>query len=497
MTFESDAFISYAHLDNQELIEGQKGWVANFHRALEIRAGQLMGKQPRIWRDPELRGNDMFADTLTERLRRVAALVSVISPRYVKSDWTLRELREFWKAASEAGGVTICDKARIFKILKTPIEPETYPLELQALLGYEFFTVDPHTGKARELDMVFGPEAQRDFWMKVDDVAHDLCGLLQLLECYQEGDAKTAASAKKEPVYLAETTFDLRKDYEAIKRDLQQHGHTVLPARPLPVVTPELRTMVREELARCRLSVHLVGRNYGVVPEGGAESLAEIQNELAAERDAQGDFARLVWIAPGLQVEDERQRRFLDRVRTSLLIHKGADLLETSLEDLRTLIQERLKQAAKPPRKPADPASAGAGVTSLYLIYDQRDRESARAWEDFLFEQSLEVMTPAFEGDEAEIRELHEENLRACDAALIHYGAGNECWLRRKLREVRKSVGQGRTTPLRAVGISVAPPMTPMKERFRTHEALVIPQWEGLAPDPMRAFIAQASGAGG
>jgi hypothetical protein len=71
--------------------------------------------------------------------------------------------------------------------------------------------------------------------MKVDDVAHDLCGLLQLLECYQEGDAKTAPSAKKEPVYLAETTFDLRKDYEAIKRDLQQHGHTVLPARPLPV----------------------------------------------------------------------------------------------------------------------------------------------------------------------------------------------------------------------------------------------------------------------
>ena len=28
MRFDSDVFISYAHLDNQELMEGHKGWVA-------------------------------------------------------------------------------------------------------------------------------------------------------------------------------------------------------------------------------------------------------------------------------------------------------------------------------------------------------------------------------------------------------------------------------------------------------------------------------------
>ena len=61
MHFDGDAFISYAHLDNQELIEGRKGWVANLHRALEIRVGQLLGKQPHIWRDPKLQGNDFFA----------------------------------------------------------------------------------------------------------------------------------------------------------------------------------------------------------------------------------------------------------------------------------------------------------------------------------------------------------------------------------------------------------------------------------------------------
>ena len=97
--FEGDAFISYAHLDNVELIEGRKGWVANLHRALEVRVGQLLGKPPHIWRDQKLQGNDIFADVLVERLRRVAALVSVVSPRYVKSEWARRELSEFWKAA--------------------------------------------------------------------------------------------------------------------------------------------------------------------------------------------------------------------------------------------------------------------------------------------------------------------------------------------------------------------------------------------------------------
>src|ERR1700694_4482562 len=99
MDFEGDAFISYAHLDNVELVEGQKGWVSNLHRALEVRVAQLLGKSPHIWRDPKLQGNDFFAETLVARLGRVAVLVSVVSPRYIKSEWTLRELSEFWTAA--------------------------------------------------------------------------------------------------------------------------------------------------------------------------------------------------------------------------------------------------------------------------------------------------------------------------------------------------------------------------------------------------------------
>jgi hypothetical protein len=179
--FRFDAFISYAHLDNVELVEGRKGWVANFHRGLEIRLAQLLGRQPHVAMNPKLEGNDFRSDTHLDALRHAAALVSVVSPRYLRSEWASRELREFLSAAEKQGGVRVRDRLRVFKVMKTPVPFEKLPAELQSILGYEFYKVDPETGKVRELDEIFGPEAQREFWIRLDDLAHDIVTLLEEL----------------------------------------------------------------------------------------------------------------------------------------------------------------------------------------------------------------------------------------------------------------------------------------------------------------------------
>src|SRR4029077_17300433 len=140
MSFENDVFISYAHIDDMALMEGQKGWISSFHRALDIRLGQLLGRPPRIWRDPELQGNEVFADRLVEKLPGVAILVSIISPRYMKSDWCLRELHEFIKSGNRLDGVRVGHKTRVFKIVKTPVPLDQQDPDLQHMLGYDFFT---------------------------------------------------------------------------------------------------------------------------------------------------------------------------------------------------------------------------------------------------------------------------------------------------------------------------------------------------------------------
>ncbi len=482
--FEGDAFISYAHLDNVELVPGHQGWIANLHRALEIRVAQLVGKESRIWWDPKLQGNDAFADTLMNRLKRVATLISVVSPRYVRSDWARRELAAFCQAAQAQGGIRVGDKARLFKVLKTPVPLEEHPPELQGYLGYEFFKVDPETGRVREFCDLFGPEAERDFWIKLDDLAHDVCDLLEILE--PGADAGPPAAPGDRPVFLALTTSDLKEPREIIKRDLEQHGHTVLPDRPLPITAAEVEAAVRQDLARCRMSIHMIGRTFSLVPEGGSKSLLEIQNDLAAERAATGPFPRLLWIPPGLAPDDERQRRFVEQLWMDPRVTPGTDVLGTPLEELRTMIAARLEEPDAPTAAKA--ITLAPDAPQLYFIYPQQDAAAVAPWADLLFKQ-CEIIQPVFDGDEAELREYHEENLRSCDGALIFYGAANEAWLRRKLRELQKAAGYGRTKAEPIVGICLIAPKTPEKERFRTHDAIVVPQWDGVSADLLTPFV--------
>jgi Domain of unknown function (DUF4062) len=508
--YQGDAFISYAHLDNVELVEGRKGWVANLHRALEIRVAQLLGKSPEIWRDPKLSGNDLFADTIIERLGRVAILVAVVSPRYLKSEWTIREFSEFWSAAERQGGIRVRDKARVFKVLKTPVALDRTSPEMKSLLGYEFFSVDPETGKVRELDEVFGPEAQRQFWLRLDDLAHDICTLLEMLEAADgvtgsdnvlpaddhgptpvpaSAPSGLRAAAPRGTVYLAETTSDLRDQREALRRDLLQHGYQVLPEHTLPHVADEALAAIQAQLARSRMSIHLIGRHYGVVPEGGELSLIELQHELATTRGQDADFSRLIWIPAGLQVQDERQRRIVDRMRTDPRIGDGADLLETYFEDLRTAVQDCLTRSRTPPPAPEPPAGS-AELPRVYLMADERDVAALDPWADALFDEGFEVIRPVYDGDEREIREFHEDSLASCDSAVIFYGSGNELWLRRKLRELQKAAGYGRTKASPTVGICLIGPRTAEKERFRTHEATVLPQWDGADMSVLRPLVA-------
>lgn len=485
VSFESDLLISYSHIDNQSLLEGQPGWVSTFHRILEIRVAQLLGEKPRIWRDPKLQGNDHFSDKiLQEQIPDVAALLTVLSPRYIQSEWCTRELEEFCRASARSGGVRIAGKARIFKVIKTPIPRERHPEPLQPLLGYEFYVIDSQTGRPRELSHFFGPEAERQFLTRLDDLAWDICQLLQLLKT-NGGAAPALPAAFRSTIYLAETSFDLREEREAVRRDLLRNGYEVLPDRPLPLVAADLGPFVRDQLARCSLSIHLIGRGYGVVPDGAARSIVAVQHDAAA---SQHGLPRLLWLSPDSEAEDERQQSFIEHLRTSPGVHAQAELLEIPFEDLKSRIH--LKLAPPEPGKERTAVPAAGRIVRIYLICDRADLEAARPVEDFLFDQGFEVLPTLFDEDEAQARLDHEESLCTCDAVLLFQGQASEMWLRRKLRDVQKSAGLGRRQPLLAQGLYLAAPRTPQKERFRTLEAQVLHEPPaGFSPGVLAPFL--------
>ena len=489
MNFDNDIFISYAHLDNQPLIKDSEGWVSQFHYALSVRVGQLLGKESSVWRDPKIQGNDFFDETIIEQLQKVALLVSIFSPRYVRSAWCTKELVEFCEVSEKSGGPRILDKTRIFKVLKTPVPVDEHPLQVRNCAGYEFFKIDPASGRVRELDQVLGGDTEFDYWTKLDDLAQDLCQLLALLGRAPSVSSPDDVPAKMDTVFVADCSDDVKDQRDEVKRDLLGQQYRVLPGRPLPLHVNELVPVLKESLDQSRLSVHVLGKSYGIVPEGTDRSVVELQNDLAIEREEKGEFSRLVWIAPGLEAEEDRQEHFIATLRSDPRTQEGADLLETPLEDLKTQIHQSLAHT-----RVGDAASQTSNepieLNRVHLMCDSRDFKNAKSVADYLFEHGCEVTLPAFEGDEAEVRADNEENLRSADGVLIYYGAPNELWLRGKLREARKSAGMGRTKPLKATAILVAPPNSKQENWLRTHEARVIRQPNGFSADLLDPFLA-------
>jgi len=483
--FKDDIFISYAHIDNQPLAEGLRGWVESLHERLKIRLGQLLGEEASIWRDRKLQGNDVFAETLVEKISGVAILVSVLSPRYVRSEWCLRELEEFCRRAGADGRPAPANRLPVFKVVKTFVPLPEHPRQLQGVLGYEFFEYDSERGRAREFSPEVVPQRDIRYWEKLDDLAYDIKQLIEAMQAPAEG-AGGGADGPARTVYLAETTSDLAAQRDQVKRELQQHGHLVLPDRELPLDGPALREAVLECLSRSHFSVHLIGSRYGIVPEGEEKSVAHIQAELAAARGA--DFLRLVWMPVGLCSQEERQQRLIDAFLLGQQAQKGTEVLQTKLEDLKVVVHEAAARGPEPPEGEGRDAGGGLGV-SLYLVCDREDLEAADELAAYLFEQGVDVILPATEGDEAQTYEDHKANLMECDAVLIYYGRAGELWLRMKLRELQKVAGYGRAAPLLAKGIYVGAPRTDAKERLRDREATILRDYGPFSPDSLRPFL--------
>ena len=482
MAFEHDIFISYAHIDNLVVEAEQEGWIDHFHRALKIRLAQLRGEQPRIWRDRKLQGNDYFSDTILEQFPKVALLVSVLSPRYLKSEWCLRELQHFYAAANQAVGVRIADKSRIFKVIKTEVPYDKHPDILQPLIGYAFYEVND-AGRPREFSPIFGEEWRNKYLAKLEDLAYDICKTLEALETAQLTVPAATAALTVEPVaspaaqqiYLAEVPMGLEDERDQLRRDLELKGYEVLPGEPLPDDPGKFSQAVQGYLQTSALSVHLIdhqpaaGASYAELFRQMAFARSQEQVQLAAQvSQERPEFSRILWLPPTDAPLD-------DYLQT---LQGDPDFLSTGFEDLKTFIQDRLERPAAP--------TATDGSLKLLLDCDEEDLNGPDIEPLYAFlEEQFEVQLPDYEAGSLA---ASESLLRQCDAVLIYYGRASGLWLKRRLLALKKTF-YGRLRPLLAQAVYVADPHKQAKAD--------IPVIQGVGPftpavlEPFLAQVAQ------
>jgi hypothetical protein len=497
MQFPTDIFISYAHIDDESLIQNQKGWISEFHRALDIRLAQLLGRRPVIWRDDSLQGNHVFDKQIVDQFSKVAIMISIITPRYVKSDWCIKEVDEFYNASQTNIGFTVSNKARIFKVIKTPVLIEQHPEKISGVLGYEFYNTDPGTGRVKELSQSFGNEAERLYWEKLDDLAHDISSFLESLEHSKSftgtlpGTSATNGQVSQK-IFLAESSSDTQDFRDSLKRELQGYGYHILPDKQLPLISTALNESLISNLNETVLTIHLLGENYGVVPEGAQKSIVEIQNDVAASFCAANSVPRFIWIPEGCEPGDDRQISFINKLNSGKEGISGADLVQGSLEDFKSIVIDKLNSMKKEIKKEVEqPEIFNDSSKIVYLICDLSDIDEIRPLEDYLFDNGYEVVIPIFEGDESGIREDHIENLKNCSAAIIFFSNANELWLRSKTRDFLKINGYGRDKPLAFKAIYIAPPDSMSKQRFRTLDAEVIHAIDGLPEEKLKSLLSK------
>ena len=318
-------------------------------------AGQRLGGQARIWRDLKLQGNDIFGPEIVGQFQESVLLISIISPRYVRSEWCRREINEFCAEALHHDGLVIDNKSRVFKVVKTPVDSYAdLPDVVQDSLGYEFFIREAGQGPL-ELDPDFGERFKQDYLRKVCILANDAAGLIHRIEervtsapepsseppaapsatlevgsgvetlltvadpvasGVEEMAATPAASpsvSKRSVVFLAACSFDQRDQREWLEADLRSHGYRVLPEHKLPSDDEVAHcAAVASLLDQAQLAIHLVGSSYGAVPDGPSQrSLVELQNAMAADRSRDAGLKRLIWLPAGLTSKQADQKRFL------------------------------------------------------------------------------------------------------------------------------------------------------------------------------------------
>lgn len=444
MAFDIDVLIVFADRDNETTGKNEPGWVSHFKKFLELMLTQVLGDKPNI----VLKGE---YDTMTSpQLDNAGVLIPVLSKDFIQSGQCLDHVEAFYKAIESDAK----NRNRVFKVFRTPLSVQDQPPRLRELLGYEMYQLDPDSGEIREYTDYFSTEAERQYWMKMVDLAYDIYEILLFLK-NANSPAEVKTIYKRKTIYLAETGHDLSVQRNIIKRELQRHGYNILPNQTLPGSIADLEKLVRKSLDESSLSIHLIGSAYGEIPEGADKSVVDIQNKLAADKSIQAkennqEFTRLIWISPNLTHASERQKAFIENIKRDVEAQEGAEILQTPLEDFKNIMREELEEAGE------KRATLETGGRSIYFMHDKIDHHEALPLIEALKKSGFDVMIPEFEGELLELRQKHIENLRNLDGAIIYKGKVNEQWVRMKALDLLKAPGFGRKKPIVAKAIVAA-----------------------------------------
>ena len=452
--YESDIFISYAHVDDEPVNATDLGWVTSFVRGFKVQLGRKLGRNDafKLWMDHGLHKSEPVTVQILESVRRSAILVILLSPGYIASPWCRQELAEFLNIIRGRA------ESNVFIVEIDCTEGCQHPPELSDRDVFRFWVRDPVSGAPHTLGWPRPTSNDHEYYSAVDDLVHQIVEALRRLgHAATSHDASAAAPPTSgasmngfvEPqtgfqhqstVYLAQVTDDLDIERNNVRRFLEQAGLRVVPRGWYSLDAATFRRSAAADIATADLFVQLLSGVTGKRPPDLTEGYAKCQLQLALDASKPVLQWRGFSLDPAT-VEDEAQRTMLE----------SPTVRAEGIEDFKEAVRHRIDELRQPPPKKS------SSQAFVFVDMDSSDRPLAEKVCDILDRNGAGYVLPAQTDDPGEYRRDLEENFASCNALIVIYGSTTATWVRNHLLESRKAFAR-RALPPRALAVFQGPP---------------------------------------
>jgi hypothetical protein len=439
--FEHDVFISYAHFDNA----GDERWVTRFGEDLKRALTQRLGEEPDVFFDEKaLQGNEQLEELKT-RAYNSAIFVPVVTPSYVKRNWTTEELNAFARNA---------DDKRVFAIDALPLDSEShYPPALRELIRKPFWHRRSEGGVAVTVDR----ELDKNLYVQL--IATQAENIRTKMVSMREVPTRSPVVEKPiATVLLAQVTPDLELEREQLRSHLEQFNIGVVPQGSYPGGGAEFAAAVKADCARASHFIQLLGpfaeRRPADLPEGYAEH--QYDAALAAK------LTPLLWCRPDLD------RAVMEQHRDSRLF-KAPELLMTGMnefksESVRIIGEERRKEEERRRRKEEGTTQVPPGNSFIFVDSVQNDLPIAQQLASKIIQRKRSAYLPVFDGSPENIQEDLQNSILECSALVLVFGAAQPTWVRAQLRLKDKLVHRRDSArPLKVLAVYTHTPGDPQQ----------------------------------
>lgn len=459
-----DVFLSYAHADNKT------SWVQSVYELLEIKVSEKLGRQARIFFDPQMEIGDRVTKKLVESVKSSGILLIILSPSYLASEWCKRELDQFLAHRKST-------ERNIFVIEADKVPREEWPAELADLETREMW--DTAGALPLRLDPTL-PEYQPRFTRSLYEIAYAVGKRLEMFE-------PTLPEPPKGSVWIAPVTDELLQQRKELAEMVRQAGWTVLPATQYKRdESKAFEEALEKDLAEASLLIQLLGPLSGDNPVWSSSPFPVLHANAARAVAKKRKVRWLRWRHPDA-------KSTTGAADYAALVHEG-EIQEGTAGEFAVEVNRCLKVLLDPP----GPGPNGNGghpkeAVMVYIHNDVIDDDLRRSIEESLLTiKNVDILPPTPAPSEAELPgDQRDKQLAAVlnsDGVILVHGKKGAFWVQSQYPDIRKALLRSRQ-PNGLIGVCKAPPPPPKPDVVRSRSVLPIDCSEGIKPELLADFI--------